>query len=154
MKALAGPYAEEAGDFVPSAKVLEILRQWEIGEPIAVVGEEGRVVSEIALDCPEPLADVRAQTGVGERDLPLVDVPTIEGDVLTPAGQLEVVRQALVVIEEVLLDQVASIAETQDELGVAEIRVVLHQMPDDRPVADIDHRLRDRLRVRSEERRV
>src|SRR6266446_224057 len=150
MEALAGTDAEEAGDLALLAEVLEILRQRKIGEPVAVVGEEGRVVSEIAPHRLEALADVGVQTGVGERDLPLVDVPAVERDVLAPARKLEVVRQALVVIEEVLLDEVTSVAEAQDELGVAEMRIVLHQMPQDGPVADRRHGFRDRLRVFAE----
>src|SRR5262245_46837525 len=60
---------------------------------------------------------------------------------------MEVVGQALVVVEEILLDHVASIAEAEDEVIVTEVRVVRHQGPDDRTVPDVDHRLGDRLRM-------
>src|SRR6185503_5468879 len=34
-------------------------------------------------------------------------------------------------------------AEAEDEVLVPEVGVVLHQVPEDRPVADLDHRLGD-----------
>ena len=61
--------------------------------------------------------------------------------------QDEVVRHALVVVEEELPDQVAAIAEAEDEVLVAEVRVVAHQVPEDRPVADVDERLGNRVGV-------
>ena len=57
----------------------------------------------------------------------------------------EVVRQALAVVEEELPDQVAAIAEAQDEVLVAEMRVVAHQVPEDRPMTDVDEGLGNRL---------
>src|SRR5207248_8135870 len=50
-------------------------------------------------------------------------------------------------VEEELLDHVGVVAEAEDELRVPEVRVVLHQVPEDRAVADLDHRLRDLSRV-------
>ena len=57
--------------------------------------------------------------------------------------QGEVVGDPLLVVEEELLDDVGLVAQAEDEVLVAVVRVVLHQMPEDRPVADLDHRLRD-----------
>src|SRR5262249_14445608 len=55
----------------------------------------------------------------------------------------EVVQQRTVVGEKVLLDDLALVAETQNELVVTPHRVVTHDVPEDRPPADVDHRLRD-----------
>src|SRR6185503_2438047 len=104
MEALTRAHAEEAGDFVLPAELLDVLRQVEIREAIAVVGEEHLVVAEIASYRLEPLSDVRLQTGVGERDPPLIDVPTIQLYVFAAARQLEIVREAFVVVEKILLD--------------------------------------------------
>ena len=57
----------------------------------------------------------------------------------------EVVEERLVVVEEVLADDVALVAEAENELRVPPRRVVAHDVPEDRPVADADHRLRDAL---------
>src|SRR5690606_28156150 len=45
----------------------------------------------------------------------------------------------------VVLDRVAAVAKAQHEVAMPEVRVVLHQVPDDRTRADVDHRLRNRL---------
>ena len=64
---------------------------------------------------------------------------------LTDSFYHEVVRKTFVVVQEVVFDDVAAIAETENEIGVAEICIVLHEMPHDGPVADLHHRLGNRL---------
>ena len=54
----------------------------------------------------------------------------------------EVVRDRLVVVEEVRLHDVRAVPEAEDEVLVAEVGVVPHDVPQDRPDADRDHRLR------------
>ena len=59
-----------------------------------------------------------------------------------PAGQIN--RHAvaqLVVVEEERLDHVAAVAERDVEFFEAVVRVVLHDVPEDGPPADLDHRL-------------
>src|SRR5438128_1002318 len=53
----------------------------------------------------------------------------------------EVIRQAFVVLEEVLPNHVPAIAERQDEVLVAVVRVIAHQVPQNGTVADVDQRL-------------
>ena len=50
-----------------------------------------------------------------------------------------------VVVQEVALDLIALVAERQHELVEAVARVVLHDVPQDRPAADLDERLRTHL---------
>src|SRR4029453_11560093 len=76
-------------------------------------------------------------------DPPVLDVALDQLDVLAPSGEGEVVGQALVVVEEVPLDDVATVAEAEDELVVPKWRVLLHQVADERPVANVHHRLGD-----------
>src|SRR5262245_24813295 len=59
----------------------------------------------------------------------------------------EVVRQRFLVAEEVLLDHVRAVSEAEDEILVPEVRIILHQMPHDRPIAECRHRLRNVLVV-------
>ena len=47
---------------------------------------------------------------------------------------------------------VGLVAEAEDEVLVPEVGVVLHQVPEDRPVADLDHRLGDLARVLAQAR--
>ena len=60
-------------------------------------------------------------------------------------GQGEVIRVALVIVQEVVLDYIPSVAEAKYEILVSEMGIVAHQMPHDRTVADIDHRFGDRF---------
>src|SRR4029450_9659256 len=48
-------------------------------------------------------------------------------------------------VGKILFDHVATVAEGDHELAAAPGRVVLHDMPQDRPSADLDHRLRAQL---------
>ena len=50
-----------------------------------------------------------------------------------------------VVVQEVALDLIALVPERQHELVEAVPRVVLHDVPEDRPAADLDERLRPHL---------
>ena len=45
------------------------------------------------------------------------------------------------VVEEVSLDHVAFVAQGHHEFPEAEVGVELHDVPEDRPAADLDHRL-------------
>src|SRR4029453_19427887 len=68
-------------------------------------------------------------------------------DMLGPLAQDEIVGYALVIVEEVFLDLIAFVTEAEDEVRVPIVGVVLHHMPDDRPVAEWHERFRDTLRV-------
>src|SRR4029453_17555094 len=138
---------DEAPQLAVSLKVVQVLVEWNIGQAVAVVRQKLGIVAEIALDSFQPLANVRVHSGLGERDLPAIDVAAEQPDGPTPFGQLEVGGEALVVVEEVLLDLVPSIPEAEDEFCVPIVGVVPHQMPDDRAISDGHHRLRDRIRV-------
>ena len=92
------------------------------------------------------MVDLHAR--VDERDAPVGDVACQRARRPRAAvREHEVVGERLVVVEEVLLDALALVAEAEDEVVVAPRRVVLHDVPEDRPVADRDHRLRDPLRL-------
>jgi hypothetical protein len=110
-----------------------------VGEDVGVVGEEHLLVLDVLAHPPQPLADRRGEAGVDERDRPVADVGAQQLDVAAP--QHEVVRGRLVVVEEVVLDVVGAVAEAEHEVGVPEVRVVAHDVPDQRARADRRHRL-------------
>src|SRR5205814_2568592 len=56
-------------------------------------------------------------------------------------------EDALVVAEEIALDGGAAVAQAEDEVLVPVVGVVLHQVPEHRPGAHLDQRLRDRIGV-------
>ena len=120
-----------------------------IGQAVAVGGEEDLVVLDVRLYLLEPLADQLVETRVDEGHRPVVDVAVEQLDLLAPVAEHEVVRERLVVAEEVLLDRVRLVAEAEHELADSEGGVVLHDVPENRPVADRDHGLRDALGERA-----
>ncbi len=142
-----GSHREELDELPRGAEGIDHLVERSIREPVAVGGQELVVVVEIRLDGLQPLADRRLHPGVDERDPPPPDVALEQLDMGLGAVSLEheVVEERLVVVEEVLADDVALVAEAENELRVPPGRVVPHDVPEDRAVADPDHRLRDAL---------
>src|SRR5271155_1173883 len=59
----------------------------------------------------------------------------------------EIVREAFVVVTEVVLDGVRPISQAQDEIAMAEMCVVLHHMPQDGAIADRHHGFGDVVRI-------
>ena len=78
---------------------------------------------------------VAVDTGLHERDRPVVNVAIDEFDLLAALRPDEIVRDGLIVLQEVILDHVTFVAKTKNEILVAEVGVVLHQVPEDRPRA-------------------
>ena len=64
-------------------------------------------------------------------------------------GDVRVVEE---VVGEVLLDRVALVAETDHEVVDPEVRVELHDVPEDRASAELHHRLRSNDRLFAETR--
>jgi hypothetical protein len=85
--------------------------------------------------------------GIHESDLPVMYVTADEPKPLPARGQDEVVGHAFVVVEEVVFDDVRTITETKNELLVTEMRVVLHHVPQNRPVSDVRHGLGKLFRI-------
>ena len=94
------------------------------------------------LHCLQSLSDVRIDPGVHESDAPVLDVAVQQFQVLAALGQNEVIGGAFVVVEKVVLDDVRPIAHAEDEVPVSEVGVILHHVPQQRPVADVHHRFR------------
>ena len=83
--------------------------------------------------------------GLGQRDLPVLVAVGVEGwrpGVAEADGQ---VGDLLAIVEEVLLDLPALEAEAEHEAPGAVVAEQLHDVPQDRALADLDERLRDAL---------
>src|SRR5262249_9259772 len=72
---------------------------------------------------------------------PVVNITIQKLDVLTALRPYKVVRYGFVIMQEIILDYVAPIAEAKDEISMAEVSVVLHQVPEDGPRPDFHHGL-------------
>ena len=138
---------ERGASRCPPGTSLDQLVERGVGEGVPVVGQEHVLALEQVAHPAQPLADGGVEPGVGEGDPPVGDVGAQQLHPPAALGQHEVVGHRLVVVEEVVLDRVGPVAEAQDEVAVAVVRVVAHDVPQDRPVADLDHRLGHRLAV-------
>ena len=109
-KLCGGPHGDEARDHTVAPEVGDVLVERQVAQAVGVVGQEHLLALQILAHAQQALADVGMQAGVDEGDAPVVDVARQQLDLLAALGQHEVVRHALVVVEEVLADQVAAVA--------------------------------------------
>ena len=116
-------------------------RQIDVGESVAVIGEEHLLVLDMLTHREEPLADIAPHPGVDHRDAPVLLGIAQGFDVVAEARHDAVGVNMRLVVEEEFLDDVGLVAETQDEILVSVLAVVAHQVPEDRLAADRDHRL-------------
>src|SRR5215469_5297854 len=86
-------------------------------------------------------------SGVGKRNPPVLNVAIEELQLFPATRHNKVVRGTFVVIQKVVLDGVGAMAEAQNKVLMAEMRVVLHDVPENRPVANVHHGLGDGLRI-------
>src|SRR3989454_11636004 len=140
-------HAEKARDPAVSSEMLEFRRQRQVRQAVGVVREELTLTGEVRLDRAEALPNGRVDPRIDERDTPIADVALQELEPPTALAQDEVIRDALVVIAEVVLDGGSGVAEAEDEVLVPKVSVVLHHVPEDRAIADRHHRLRNVLVV-------
>src|SRR6267378_3477292 len=147
VEALCRGYAHEGSHSILPAEDVEHGRQRQVGNTVAVVGEEHLLTLQKRLNRLELHTDVGVEAGIHECDLPILDVAGEEIDLTAALAHDKIVGDGLVILEEVLLDAVGLIAKAQDEVLVAEMRVVSHHVPEDRPVADGDQGLRDGLGI-------
>src|SRR5215467_15472503 len=87
----------------------------------------------------QTLPDVGVDSSIGECDPPIMDVAVEELKFLTATGEDEVVRDTLVIVQEVVLHDICAVTEAEDEVFVPEVRIVLHDMPQDRAITDLHH---------------
>src|SRR5579859_6642480 len=142
MVAEVGAHAEKARDLVLFAEMVQLLGQRQVRGAVAVIGEEFFFALVVLFVGFEALADVGVNAGVGERDAPVVNVAVEELHVFA-AGDDKIVGGALVVVQEVVLDRFGFVAEAKNKVFVPVVSVILHHMPENRPVADVHHGLRN-----------
>ena len=69
-----GPDAEKAGDLVLFVKVVKLLGKRHVGQAIAVVRQEFLFPFQILLNRLQPLPNIGIDSGVRERDAPIMDI--------------------------------------------------------------------------------
>src|SRR2546425_2393076 len=141
MTAHAGPDAQEGGRLLLLFEGLNQVRKMKVRQIVAVVRKEHFVAIQIFLNSLQPLADIRIRARVHERYRPVFDIAVKHFHIPAAVDENEVVGYQLAVIHKIVLDDVRAIAETENEILVAEVRVILHHMPQDGTVTDMHHRL-------------
>src|SRR6185369_1465427 len=112
----------------------------DVGDAVAVGEAEALLVGDVVADAPQPAAGHRALAGVDQRHAPRLGVLLVHFHRVLGHVERDV-RHVQEVVGEVLLDDVALVAAADDEVVDAAGRVDLQDVPEDRPAADLDHRL-------------
>src|SRR3954468_2762643 len=130
---------------------LEQTAQVDVRDAVAV-GEHERPVVEERQRASDAPAGRRLEPRLHQVDLPVeLCAVVVEDDVAALEVDREAVRHRPIVHDEVL-DDVALVAERQHELLEPVMRVVAHDVPQDRKAADLDHGLRDQRRFLGQSR--
>ena len=112
----------------------------DVGEAVAI-GEAEVLVTDVGERPLQTPARHRLFAGVHERHPPRLGAGAVDLDVAAPQVEGEVLARMQVIVGEELLDDIALVAEADHELLDAVGRVDLHDVPEHRLAADLDHRL-------------
>jgi hypothetical protein len=116
-------------------------RDVDVCKAVAIGDEHDVGPAQVVLDALHAGAGHRGVAGVGAGHAPaLVVAGSAVGDVSGAQVERHVGAEQ-VVVEEVALDHLPAVAQAEDEVVEAVVRVALHDVPEQRPPADLDHRL-------------
>src|SRR5712692_142242 len=135
------PNAKKCRCFILFVERFDQIGEMEIRQIVAVVRQENFVAIQIFLYRFQSLANVCICSRVDKCNCPVVDVTIEDLDVSATIEQHEVVRYQFTVIYKVVFDDIGTISEAENEILVPEMGIVLHHVPQNRPVANVDHRL-------------
>src|SRR5690242_8669478 len=111
MAAEVGFDGKKGGRLALCMEILDQTREWKVRHAIAVVRQKDFIASEVLLNAPETLTDIRVCPGIHKGDSPVLNIPLYQLDLLAPIGQNKIIRCAFVVIQKVVFDDAALIAE-------------------------------------------
>jgi hypothetical protein len=149
MEALTGPHRDEARSNLPAPKVLDVLVEVKVRKPVRVVCEKLGLTLKKPSHPQEALSKVGVKSCVHKTDTPVVQVAPEQFNLLAALGQNEVVGHAFTVVEEVLANQVSAVPKAKNEVLVSKVRVIAHQVPENRAETDVYKRLGDGVGVLS-----
>src|SRR5712664_2943398 len=147
-----GPDRGQGGETaVPAMKVHQLF-DIDVADAVPVCAQK-----EVAVDVPlrplDPASGHRVGTGCSKRHMEvLLHVLVVIRDLVALTeldGQVSLHR---LVVEEVLLDHVALVAKTEDEVLEAMVRVELHDVPEQRISSNLDQAIRFELSLFSQPR--
>src|SRR5581483_1086486 len=134
------PHRGDGRELAVAAVKLDRRTNVEIAKTVTI-GEAERVFAgDVRGHALEAAAGQRVLAGVHERDAPRLDLALVHHHGVV--GHVEGhVRHVQEIIGEIFLDDVALVAAADHELIHAVARIDLHDVPQDRLAADLDHRL-------------
>jgi hypothetical protein len=104
------------------------------------IGHEECLVADIFAYPPETPAGHRVPSGLDQRDAPRLDGPVVIDDIAGAHVEGRA-RRAQHIVAKILLDDVALVAAADDEVVDPVCAVDFQDVPEDRLLADFDHRL-------------
>src|SRR6267143_3905229 len=114
----------------------------DVAQAVAVGKQERVVVLEIAGNALQATTGLGFEAGIGEGDGKILFVvSTHELDLRFAAKADSEVTIHGFVVQEVVLDHVATISEAENELAHSVVGVHLHDVPEDGTAPDLHHRL-------------
>src|ERR1035438_678552 len=128
MKTLRRLHANKAGNLVALKKMIDVGEQRQVSQSIHVVGKKHLLAVKVRLHGFEALSNVRGSARIDEGDTPVLDIAVQQRHVLAAIREDEVVGQTLVVIQKVVLDGVGLVSQAQNEILVAMVSVILHDI--------------------------
>src|SRR4030095_2116496 len=124
-------------------KIFNLIVKGHIGETVAVVGEKHIFALQVLFDRFETLSDISRGTGIGESNVPIVDITVEKLKVLASLSQDKIIGKTLIVVQEIILDEICTVTKAENKVFVTVMGIVLHDVPKDRSVPDVYHRLGD-----------
>ena len=111
----------------------------DVGNSVAV-GEEERVAVDVFLDAFDAAAGHGVEASLGQGDAPGFGAGTVDREGVRLAELHCQIGPGEVIVQEIAFDAPALIAQAKDEIGEAVFGIALHDVPEDWPAADGDHR--------------
>ena len=87
--------------------MIDLLVEREIRQAVTVVRQKNVFTFKIFLDSLKTLSDIRRRPGIGEGDVPIVDITVKKLQVFAALGQDEIVGMCFVVVQEMSLTECA-----------------------------------------------
>src|SRR5690606_22533230 len=127
------------GNLAALPETLHHLIQIGVCQAVAVIGEKHVFPPHQVSDRPQTLADVPPDSGVDERDPPIL--VRLAQQFHLSAGYDAIRESVWPIVEEEFLDDIRLVSKAKNEVAMAVSAVILHHVPQNRLIADRDHRL-------------
>src|SRR5260370_33869852 len=141
MQAKGGPDRKKATYLAAGAELRSHFLQVGVAESVDVVCVGNFFLGDMLAHGPKTLPDIAPDARIDHGDAPVLFGIAEDLHFLSKAGNDAVGVRLRLVVQEEVLDHVGLVAKAQHEILVAELAVVVHEMPQDRLVPPRDYRV-------------